>query len=157
MVMVHSSTYLARRENLLNGIGLVDETIPGSQGEDWDLALRAARRHPIVYVDEPLVRVAWGRASYFAQQWQTKIDSLLWMLDRHPEIGRTGAGAARVYAQLGFCYACLGSRGEAWRWAGRALRRNWHERRVPFVAAVAAGLVSGETLLKHLNARGHGI
>jgi hypothetical protein len=157
MVMVHSSTYLVWRRSLLDGIGLVDETIPGSQGEDWDLALRAARRHPIVYVDEPLVRVAWGRRSYFAHQWQTQIDSLLWLLDRHPEIGRTRAGAARVYAQLGFSYACLGSKGEALRWAGRALRRNWHERRLPFVAAVATGLVSGETILKHLNARGHGI
>jgi glycosyltransferase involved in cell wall biosynthesis len=157
MVMVHSSTYLVWRRSLLDGIGLVDETIPGSQGEDWDLALRAARRHPIVYVDEPLVRVAWGRRSYFAHQWQTQIDSLLWLLDRHPEIGRTRSGAARVYAQLGFSYACLGSKGEALRWAGRALRRNWHERRLPFVAAVATGLVSGETILKHLNARGHGI
>ena len=45
--MVHSSTYLVWRGALLDGIGLVDETIPGSQNEDWDLALRAARRHPI--------------------------------------------------------------------------------------------------------------
>lgn len=157
MMMVHSSTYLAWRGKLRDGIGLVDETIPGSQNEDWDLALRAARRHPIVYVDEPLVRVAWGRASHFARQWQTVIDSLLWMLDHHPDIGGTRVGAARVYAQLAFCYACLGSRSEAWRWTGRALRKNWHERRLPFAVAVAAGLVSGETILKHLNARGHGI
>ncbi len=60
MVMVHSSTYLARRDALTDGIGLVDETIPGSQNEDWDLALRAARRAPIAEVDQPLVRVRWG-------------------------------------------------------------------------------------------------
>jgi glycosyltransferase involved in cell wall biosynthesis len=157
MVMVHSSTYLVWRAKLLDGIGLVDETIPGGQGEDWDLALRSARRHPIVNVDEPLVQVAWGRASYFAQQWQTKIDSLHWMLARYPEIAGTGPGASRVYAQLGFCHACLGSRREAWRWLAKAARRNWHERRLPFVAAVATGLVSGETILGYLNARGHGI
>lgn len=59
MMTVHSSTYLARREPLIE-IGMVDEDIPGSQGEDWDLALRAARRHPVVNVDDPLVRVLWG-------------------------------------------------------------------------------------------------
>jgi glycosyltransferase involved in cell wall biosynthesis len=157
MVMVHSSTYLAWRATLLDGIGLVDETIPGSQNEDWDLALRSARRYPIVYVDEPLVRVAWGSTSYFAQHWETKVAGLLWMLKHHPDISESRVGAARVYAQLAFFYACLGSKGEAWRWAQRALRRNWHERRVPFAAAVAAGLVSGETVLRRLNARGHGI
>lgn len=157
MVMVHSSTYLAWRAKLLDGIGLVDETVPRGQSEDWDLALRAARRQPIVYVDQPLVRVAWGSNSYFAQHWQGKIDGLLWMLDRHPDIGRCRTGAARVYGQISFFYACLGSRREAWRWSQRALRSNWHERRVPFAVAVATGLVSGETVLRRLGARGHGI
>lgn len=157
MVMVHSSTYLAWRAKLLDGIGLVEEAIPGGQNEDWDLALRAARRHPIVFVDQPLVRVAWGSASYFARQWEAKIDGLLWMLDSHPDIGSCRIGAARVYAQLGFAYACLGRRSEAWRWTRRALRCNWRERRVPFVVAVAAGLFSAETVLKHLHSRGHGI
>jgi glycosyltransferase involved in cell wall biosynthesis len=157
MVMVHSSTYLVWRAKLLDGIGLVDETIPGAQNEDWDLALRAARRHPIRYVDQPLVRVAWGRTSYFAQQWQSKIDGLLWMLDRYPDIRGSRVGAARVYAQLSFFYACLGRKAEAWRWTRRALRNNWHDRRLPFTAVVATGLLSGETVLRHLNARGHGI
>ena len=157
MVMVHSSTYLARREALAEGIGLVDETIPGSQNEDWDLVLRAARRHPIVNVDEPLVRVVWGASSHYARQWETKADSLHWMLEHHPEITGCRPGAARVYAQLSFAYACLRRRGDAYRWAWRALRSNWHERRVPFALAVAAGIVPGEVVLRHLNARGHGI
>jgi glycosyltransferase involved in cell wall biosynthesis len=157
MVMVHSSTYLTWRTKLIEGIGLVDETIPGSQNEDWDLALRSARRHPIVYVDQPLVKVTWGATSYFAQHWETKIAGLLWMLDHHPDITGSRVGAARVYAQLAFFSACQGSKGDAWRWTQRALRSNWHERRVPFAVAVAAGLVSGETVLNRLNARGHGI
>lgn len=157
MVMVHSSTYLARREALVNGIGLVDETIPGSQNEDWDLALRAARRHPIVNVDEPLVRVVWGASSHYARQWETKAGSLHWMLEHHPELATCRPGAARVYAQLSFAYACLRQRGDACRWAWRAVRSNWHERRVPFALAVAAGIVQGDTVLRHLNAHGHGI
>jgi glycosyltransferase involved in cell wall biosynthesis len=157
MVMVHSSTYLARRDALTGGIGLVDETIPGSQNEDWDLALRAARRHPIVNVDEPLVRVVWSAASHYASEWQTKADSLRWMLEHHPELSACGPGAARVYAQLSFAYACLRRRGDAYRWAWRAVCRNWHERRIPFALAVAAGIVPGDTVLRHLNAHGHGI
>jgi glycosyltransferase involved in cell wall biosynthesis len=157
MAMVHSSTYLIRRDALTEGIGLVNETIPGSQNEDWDLALRAARRHPIVNVNEPLVRVVWGAPSHYAREWQTKADSLHWMLANHPEIGDCRAGAARVYAQLSFAYACLRQRGEACRWAWRALRNNWHERRVPFALAVAAGLVPGDAVLRVLNSRGHGI
>ena len=157
MVMVHSSTYLARRAALADGIGLVDETIPGSQNEDWDLALRAARRHPIVHVDQPLVRVVWHASSHYAREWQAKADSLLWMLAHHPELAEYRPGAARVYAQLSFAYACLRRRREACRWAWRAVRRNWHERRVPFALAVASGVVPGEVVLRQLNAHGHGI
>jgi glycosyltransferase involved in cell wall biosynthesis len=157
MVMVHSSTYLADRAALVDGIGLVDEQIPGGQSEDWDLALRASRRQPIVQVDAPLVRVSWGESSYFARQWESKVAGLRWMLDRHPDIGGCRPGAARVYGQIAFGYACLGQRAKAAHWAARALRKNWHERRIPFAMAVAAGLVSGDRVLRVLHARGHGI
>jgi glycosyltransferase involved in cell wall biosynthesis len=157
MAMVHSSTYLVARSSLLDGIGLVDETIPGSQNEDWDLVLRAARRRPIVNVDRPLVLVTWDSGSYYAQAWETKVAGLFWMLARHPDIAATGPGAARVYSQIAFGYACLGMRGASCRWTGRAVRRNWRERRLPFVLAVAVGAVSGERVLRALHNRGHGI
>lgn len=157
MVMVHSSTFLARRDALTGGIGLLNEAIPSGQNEDWDLALRAARRAPIVEVDRPLVRVRWSGTSYFDQQWETKAEALLWMLERYPGITATGPGASRAYGQLAFAYACLGRRAQARHWAARALRRNWRERRVPIAMAVAAGLVSGDTVLRLLHARGHGI
>ncbi len=157
MVMVHSSTYLARRAALTGGIGLVDETLPGGQNEDWDLALRAARRRPIVNVDAPLVRVVWNTSSHYALEWKTKADSLHWMLEHHPELTDCRPGAARVYAQLSFAYACLRRRSDAFRWAWRALRNNWHERRVPFALAVATGVLQGDTVLRRLNSRGHGI
>jgi glycosyltransferase involved in cell wall biosynthesis len=156
MVMVHSSTYVVRRQALLE-MGMVDEDIPGSQGEDWDLALRAARRHPIVNVDKPYVRVLWGRTSYYAHAWETKIAALRWFLDRYPEIARSPAGGARVYAQIAFGHACAGRRGAAVRWAFRAFRANWREQRVPFALAVASGLVSGERVLLALHTRGRGI
>jgi glycosyltransferase involved in cell wall biosynthesis len=156
MVMVHSSSYVARREALLE-VGMVDEEIPGSQGEDWDLALKLARRHAIVNVDIPYVRVLWGRTSYYAQAWETKVAALQWFLDRYPEIGRSPVGSARVYAQIAFGYACIRQRRAALSWAVRAFRANWRERRVPFALAVASGFVSGERVLRALHARGHGI
>jgi glycosyltransferase involved in cell wall biosynthesis len=157
MVMVHSSTYLASRAALLDRIGLLDEEIPGGQNEDWDLALRAARRLPIVYVDAPLVTVTWAASSYFATQWESKAEGLQWMLARHPEIARSRVGAARVYSQIAFAYACLGRRREAIRWLRQTARTNPGERRAPFVLAVLTGLVSGDAVLRLLNHRGHGI
>ena len=157
MAMVHSSTFLVRRAALIGEIGLIDEEIPGSHNEDWDLVLRATRRHPIVYLDRPLARIAWGDGSHFSRQWETKAEALRWMLDKHPDIAACRAGAAMVYGQLAFAYACLGQRSDAWKWIGRALRSNWRERRVPFALVVVTGLVPGETVLRQLHARGHGI
>ncbi|MCX6467514.1 MAG: glycosyltransferase family A protein [Pseudonocardiales bacterium] len=156
MMTVHSSTYLVRRPALVE-LGMVDESIPGAQGEDWDLALRAARHAPIVNVDRPLVRVLWGLTSYYAHAWETKVAAMQWFLERYPEIGRDRGAAGRVYGQIAFGHACNGRRREALRWSGRALRSNWKERRVPFAIAVASGAVSGERVLLALHTRGRGI
>jgi glycosyltransferase involved in cell wall biosynthesis len=157
MAMLHSSTLLLRRSALLGPLGLVDEEIPGSQNEDWDLLLRAAALAPIQHVDEPLVRVPWGRSSYFSRKWQTLGDSLEYMLRRHPGIAEDARGAARVYGQLAFSNAALGRRRAAARWAGRALRRQVTEPRAFIALAVAGGLISSERVLSTLNQRGRGI
>jgi Glycosyltransferases involved in cell wall biogenesis len=149
MMMVHSSTFLFTGYR-------VAEDAPGGQNEDWDLALRAAKRHPIVHVDRPLVRVRWGR-SHYATQWAGRIAGLEWMLDRHPELAADRRGAARVYGQLAFHHAALGHRRTAARWAGRALGSRWAEPRAPLALAVAGGLVSPRLILGLLHARGHGI
>ena len=155
--MLHSSTLLWRRDALLGPVGLVDEDIPGSQNEDWDLLLRAAAVAPVQHVDQPLVRVPWGRASHFSRTWQSLGDSLEWMLERHPGIAEDPRGAGRVYGQLAFTSAALGRRRQATRWAGRALRRRWSEPRAVIALAVAGGLVSPERVLSTLNRRGRGI
>jgi glycosyltransferase involved in cell wall biosynthesis len=157
MAMLHSSSFLVRRAALLNGIGLVDETLPESMAEDWDLLLRAAKRVPIVHVDEPLVRVQWGATSYFANQWQTRNEARLWMLAHHPEIAQDRIALGLTYGKLAFGSAALAQRREALRWAVKALRTNWREPRTPLALAVAAHLVSWERVLRELNKRGHGI
>ncbi|MEV0584213.1 glycosyltransferase [Nonomuraea sp. NPDC050310] len=151
MVMVHSSTFLFRRGTLW-----ADESAPGGQNEDWDLALRAAKRQPIVHVDRPLVRVTWG-ASHYATRWADRIAGLEWMLARHPELAVDPRGAARIYGQLAFHHAALGQRREAARWARRTLTTRPGEPRGPLALAVAAGLVPARTVLSLLHGRGRGI
>lgn len=157
MAMLHSSTLLLRRSALLGRLGLVDEEIPGSQNEDWDLLLRAAELQPIEHVDQPLVLVRWGRTSHFSRRFQTLVASLEYMLRRHPGIAGDDRGAARVFGQLAFGSAALGRRGTALRWAVRALRRRWSEPRALLALTVAARLVPAETVLAVLNRRGRGV
>lgn len=156
MSMLHSSTFLFRRHALLSGIGPPAESIPGSQNEDWDLLLRAARRHPIAHVDEPLVDVLWGQNSYFSRQWDSRVASLHWMLEHHPEIAADRTGAARVYGQLAFGYAVQRRRRTALRWTARSLRARWREPRGLLALAVAAG-VPAEFVLARLHRHGHGV
>ena len=157
MAMLHSSTLLVRRAALVGSLGLVDEQIPGSQNEDWDLLLRAAARGPIQHVDEPLVRVLWGRSSHFSRQWETRVSSLEWMLERHPDIADDDRGAARVYGQLAFGSAALGRRRAAARWAGRAVGRRVTEPRAVLALAVAGRVLSAEGIMSFLHRRGRGL
>lgn len=160
MAMLHSSSLLFRRAALLDaegGIGLVDESIPGGMCEDWDILLRAARRHPVVHVDRPLVQVLWGASSYFSQRWALKNEAHEWMLAHHPDITTSPVGAARVYGQIAYGHAALGHRKDAGRWAVRTLRAHWKEPRAVLALVVASGLVSDEKVQRTLNKRGHGI
>lgn len=151
MVMVHSSTFLFRR-----GALWVDESAPAGQNEDWDLALRAAKRRPIAHVDQPLVKVGWG-TSHYATRWADRIAGLEWMLARHPELAVDPRGAARIYGQLAFHNAALGRRREAGRWALRTFAARVGEPRAPIALAVAAGLIPAKSVLALLHDRGHGI
>lgn len=157
LAMLHSSTFLVLRSALLDGLGLVDENAPGGQNEDYDLLLRAARRRPIVHCDQPLVAVRWGSTSMFATQWQTKVDALRWLLDRHPELTGSAVGIARIYGQLAFGSAALGNRRDAARWAWRSVRAHASEPRAYLALAVASGLVSSGTVLGPLHRHGRGI
>ncbi|MFC6082400.1 glycosyltransferase [Sphaerisporangium aureirubrum] len=150
MVMVHSSTFLFRR-----GVVWPDESAPAGQNEDWDLALRAAGRRPLVYVDRPLVRVRWG-ASAYVTRWAERIAGLEWMLARHPYLAHDPRGAARIYGQLAFLHAALGHRRRAGRWALRAFTTRRGEPRVPIAVAVALG-VPARLVLHRLHTWGYGI
>jgi glycosyltransferase involved in cell wall biosynthesis len=159
MAMLHASSFLIRRSVLgpEADLGLVAEDAPGSQNEDWDLLLRAAKRAPVRHLDEPLIEVAWGRTSFFAHQYDTKISSLRWMMERHPEIGLDGVGAGRVYGQLACWSAARGDRSGAVHWVRQAVRSNWREPRAAIALAALSGAVRVETVLGALHRRGRGI
>ncbi len=157
MAMLHSSTFLIRREALLDSIGLVDERIPGGQNEDWDLLLRASSVSPIAVVDQPLVRVRWGRASHYARRWDTKAASLEWMLRHHPDLSQHAVGSARVFGQIAFAHASAGRRAEAMRWAMRASRRHPLEWRAVAASIVSTRLISGDRFLEILHRFGRGV
>lgn len=157
MAMLHSSSFLARRTALRDGIGLVDEELPRSMSEDWDLLLRASSRRPIVHVDEPLVRITWGATSYFAQDWGVRNAAQLRLLEKYPEIASDGVAAGHAYGKLAFGCAAQGQRRQALRWARRSLRARAAEPRAYLALAVASGILDWRWLLKQLNARGHGV
>lgn len=156
MSMLHSSSFLFRRSAMLDGFGLVDETIPRSMGEDWDLLLRAARQRPIEHVDEPLVAVLWGASSYFNEAWADKNAAAEWLLEHHPEIRADPVGLGLQLGKVAFGNAALKQRPEAWAAIKAALRANHREPRAVVALLVLAG-ASPEWIINTLNKRGHGI
>ncbi len=148
---------LARRDALMGDLGLVDEGIPGSYGEDYDLLLRAARIAPIPVVADPVVLVHWHGGSYFNTRWQMIIDALEYLLAKHPDFADEPRGYARIAGQIAFAYAAKGDRAQARHWAWEALRRDPRQPRAVLALAIAAHLVSPERVLRELNKRGRGI
>ena len=153
---LHPSTFVIRR-SALDDIGLVDEEIPGSYGEDYDLLLRAARRAPVLAVQQPLVDVFWHEQSFFAERWQTISDALRYILAKYPALRADRAGRARIDGQIAFAEAALARRREACRFSWQALRGNPAERRAYLALAVAAGVIPATSIVRAANRRGHGI
>lgn len=157
MAMLHSSSFLVWRTALVDEIGLVDESLPKSMAEDWELLLRASRTRPIVHVDEPLVRITWGASSYFSGQWAVRNAAQHWLLENYDEIAADPIAAGRAYANLAFGYAAQGERKPAASWARRAWRANWREPRTYLTLLVMTRVVSWQWLVRQLNARGRGL
>jgi glycosyltransferase involved in cell wall biosynthesis len=156
LTALHPSTFVFRR-SLVADIGLVDEEIPGSYGEDYDLLLRAARHAAILTVQQPLVEVLWHPQSFFAERWQTITEALRYLLTKHPELRADTAGRARIDGQIAFAEAALARRREACRFSWQALRGNPAERRAYLALAVATGLVPAASIVQAANRRGRGI
>ena len=157
MAMLHSSSFLVRGEALLGDLGLLDEEIPGSMGEDWDLLLRAARIHPVAHHDEPLVEVLWGSTSFFSRDWRMRLAANEWFLAQYPEIAQQPKGVARLTGQNAFFAAASGDRRQALTYILRTVRHNPVEPRAWLAVPVLAAPRLGETIMGVLHRRGRGI
>lgn len=154
---IHPSSILVERRAVIDGIGLVDEEIPGSYGEDYEWLLRAARRAPIRVVPVPLVRAHWHRASYFADRWTVIVDAIHYLLDRHPEFQDEPRGLSRLYSRLAFAHAAMGQGSEARRWAGRSIRLDPTQRRAYLAVGVSLHVVSAQRLMRFAHRHGRGL
>ncbi|WOF22638.1 glycosyltransferase family 2 protein [Microbacterium betulae] len=154
---LHPSSFLLRTADLRGRLGLVDEDLPASYGEDYDLLLRAAGLGRVAAVAEPLTIVHWDRTSYFSERWRGIVDGLGYLLDKHPEFARSTRGRARIEGQIAFAHGALGAFRSARHWAGRSLRDDLRQPRAYLALCVGLRLVSGERVVAALNARGRGM
>ncbi len=153
----HPSTVLVRAQALRERIGLVDEKIPGSYGEDFDWMLRAAQAGPIAVVERPLVKVLWGSQSYFSDRWVTIIEAIDYGLAKHGVLRTDPIAQARQQGRKAFAYAAIGDRRSALRWARHTLRLNPRDPRAYAAVAVALRLVSADRAMRLANSAGRGI
>lgn len=153
----HPSTYLADRSFVLDTSGLVDEQIPGGYGEDYDWLLRVARHSDIAVVHRPYVEILWHPGSFFTRRWDTIVEALDYVVDKHPEICGDARGYARILGQQAFALAALGRRKESWAKVRETAKRNPTERRLLVTVPVLLHLITADKVLHLANRFGRGI
>lgn len=157
VAVLHSSTILARRENIVDRVGLVDEGIPSGASEDYEWQLRATRHGPIAMVTAPLVRVDWHSDSRLSRQWEQFVAGLKYVLAKNPEFRHERRGASRIYGQIAFGYAAMGRTRDAIRWAVRCMTSDWRQPRAYLSLLVASRAVSSDAVVRRLHLRGKGV
>lgn len=154
---VHPSTFVIPRRLLIEEVGLVDETLPGSYAEDYELLLRLVKVVPIITVPEPLALIHWGVGSFFAERWQMIHDAIGDLIDKHPDLTSSKTGLARLRGQQAFALAGLGRRREAFERIREILALNPKEPRAYVAALVASGAMSATRANNIVNRMGRGI
>jgi glycosyltransferase involved in cell wall biosynthesis len=119
---LHSSSFVFRREVLVDGVGMIDERLPGAYGEDYDVLLTASQIAPVRVVNRPLVSVRWSGDSFFYGRWAQYAAGLTYLLEKHPELRADDHASARIGSQIGFALAAAGNRRESRTWLLAALR-----------------------------------
>ena len=149
------STIVVRRDDFFGRIGPYDESVPGSYAEDYDWLLRAARVGPIAIVREPLARIYWHEGSLFGGRWNTVVDALQYIVDKHASLRGDRRGLGRIYGQIAFAYGAARRRREAGKWAWRTLAVDWRQPRAYLALLICVGL-SPQLLLHTLHRFGRG-
>ena len=156
MTEVHPSSFVMDRDWFINDVGLVDEELPGSYAEDYDVLLRAARIGQVLSVPEPLVTIHWHPSTYFRERWTMIDDALGVLVDKHPEFAGAPAGLARVRGQQAFAAAAAGDRRRALKMIVETIKLRPLEKRTLPALAVVMGVPAG-VLLRLAHRMGRGI
>lgn len=153
---VHSSTMLVRRTTW-EAAGEVDEQIPGGYSEDYEWLLRVSAHTPIAVVRQALVIVDWHGGSFYFGRWATIVEAQRYLIAKHPDLGQSRAGLARLRGQIAFALASGNRRTEAVRELAAVVRLNPREKRVLVTVPVILRLMTGERVLRMAQKRGRGI
>ncbi len=156
MTEVHPSSFVMDREWFINEVGLVDEELPGSYAEDYDVLLRASRIGQVRSVPEPLVTIHWHPSTYFRERWTMIDEALGALVDKHPEFERAPVGLARVRGQQAFAAAAAGDRKRALQLIVETVKLRPLEKRTLVALAVVLGVPAG-VLLRLAHRMGRGI
>ena len=157
MAGLHSSTFVFRREALLGPVGLVDEDLPGSYGEDYDLLLRTSAVAPVEVVNRPLVSVTWSGQSYFFGKWSAYADGLQYLIETHPGFRRHRKAHGRIASQIGFARAAAGERRAALPWIRESLRADPTQIKAWLALGISLRVLSASWVVRVVQRMGKGI
>lgn len=152
---LHPSTFVFERERVVE-IGGLDEALPGSYGEDYDLLLRVARESPVLALAGPLATVYWHSGSFFADRWRTIAAAHSYLRAKHPEFAGESADSAWLDGKTAFAMAASGQRGQAWRLARSVLRHKPSQKQALASLVVMAG-VPAQWIQRSAQALGRGV
>jgi glycosyltransferase involved in cell wall biosynthesis len=153
---IPSSSFVLDTEFLRNELGGIDEVLPGSYGEDYDLMLRAADHTTLSVIEDPFCRVYWHGSSFFFERWKLIDEALQYLLDKHVAFDSAPKGKARIVGQKAIAQAEIGERRKALGSIREVIRLNWKEPRWPLAILVVLGMPAN-VLLKVLHRFGKGI
>lgn len=154
---LHSSSFVFRREVLIDSVGMIDEELPGAYGEDYDVLLKTSKLVPIRLVNQPLVSVRWSGQSFFYGKWAQYAEGLVYLLDKYPELRSDRQAFARIGSQVGFALAAAGQRKEARTWLRDAIRIQPLNVRAWLGLLISLRLLSAGAVARVANLFGKGI
>ncbi|MFE5409676.1 glycosyltransferase family 2 protein [Microbacterium sp. NPDC056569] len=154
---VHSSSLLFRRSDLLGSLGLIDEELPRSYGEDYDILLRASALGAVTVVNQPLVRVLWNGQSYYFGQWASYAEALQYLLRKHGDFATTPGALGRIEAQVAFALASSQQGRDARHWARRAISHDPRQIKAYLATAISLRLLAPAAVTRIAQRFGRGI
>lgn len=154
---LHSSSLMFRREDLIGRLGLIDEDLPRSYGEDYDILLRSSQLGLVSVVNQPLVRVLWRGQSYYFGQWSAYAEALQYLLQKHPDFATIPQALGRIQAQIAFALASSRQGRSARVWSRRAIGNDFRQVKAYLAIAISWRLVRPHTVTRIVQRFGRGI